>query len=364
MITAIEKIKKFLSLEKGQYLIKKQGNQSLRIIQEDECLTDFYLSCPIFNKSGELIDLCFKPLGRGYIFRGYNVTVFVQENGSLIFQQDRYTFRVEFIGLRFLEINDNRLVYDNCIIEATFNGVLVKKVNGNCFIKIEFDTGIQIDEKEGTILLSVDYMHTIAMAIGLIDERGNDIRECELKIQKYSTQDVYIMAGIKESKSVMFEISAYCKKLISDTVISQSNPTISSPYAGSVLTYSEEKFEKRLLFRPSNELYNVLKGADNQSTYLYLPLLKNGRYVINKLLNRWCSFHSSWIDSPQYQDRNIQSKEEGNFLKVDLTSEYKKDVINGYGFVLRGSERLNPIMVSTGDSLYFPYIIEINKRGD
>lgn len=100
MITAIEKIKKFLSLEKGQYLIKKQGNQSLRIIQEDECLTDFYFSCPIFNKSGELIDLCFKPLGRGYIFRGYNVTVFVQENGSLIFQQDRYTFRVEFIGPR------------------------------------------------------------------------------------------------------------------------------------------------------------------------------------------------------------------------------------------------------------------------
>ena len=107
-----------------------------------------------------------------------------------------------------------------------------------------------------------------------------------------------------------------------------------------------------------------MKGADNQSTYLYLPLLKNGRYVINKLLNRWCSFHSSWIDSPQYQDRNIQSKEEGNFIKVDLTSEYKKDVINGYGFVLRGNERLNPIMVSTGDSLYFPYIIEINKRGD
>lgn len=49
-------------------------------------------------------------------------------------------------------------------------------------------------------------------------------------------------------------------------------------------------------------------------------------------------------------------------ITIDLTQEYGKNAVTGYGFMLRRQSDGEHIAVSTGDSLYFPYIIEIKQK--
>ena len=83
------------------------------------------------------------------------------------------------------------------------------------------------------------------------------------------------------------------------------------------------------------------------------------KFVINKLLNSWCSFRTTWQDCPMYEDRALRYTSDGNNITIDLTQEYGKNAVAGYGFMLRRQSEGEHIAVSTGDSLYFPYIIEI-----
>lgn len=116
---------------------------------------------------------------------------------------------------------------------------------------------------------------------------------------------------------------------------------------------------KGKLFRPTNTLTRYLKNEQNKSIVLYLPKLYGEKFVINKLLNSWCSFRTTWQDCPMYEDRALRYTSDGNNITIDLTQEYGKNAVAGYGFMLRRQSEGEHIAVSTGDSLYFPYIIEI-----
>lgn len=63
-----------------------------------------------------------------------------------------------------------------------------------------------------------------------------------------------------------------------------------------------------------------------------------------------------------YEDRMLCYMIECNNIRIDLTQEYGKNVVAGYGFMLRRQSDGEHIAVSTGDSLYFPYIIEIKQK--
>ncbi|MFR3549784.1 MAG: hypothetical protein ACLTTW_06005 [Coprobacter sp.] len=307
---------------------------------------------------GELIDLEFRRKESGdLVYCGYNLKIYLQTNGELIFEQECGIFKVKLIDRKFLTLSDGKLIFENCIIEPTYNGVMIKHKGEECRFKIETDNEKRIEDKEGTVLLSGDHMDTFAMITGLVGFVGGKVIECRPRVQRYSKIEFYINVCSPNATDISFEISAYCPKFISDTVIKQEDCNFSGPFSGICCSYKDK--EKRLLFRPTNTLTRYLKNEQNKSIVLYLPKLYGEKFVINKLLNSWCSFRTTWQDCPMYEDRALRYTSDGNNITIDLTQEYGKNAVAGYGFMLRRQSEGEHIAVSTGDSLYFPYIIEI-----
>ena len=84
--------------------------------------------------------------------------------------------------------------------------------------------------------------------------------------------------------------------------------------------------------------------------------------MIRVLVNGADGRMGSQVVKAVYEDKDLEYSIEKNYLIIDLTCEYDKSAVTGYGFMLCGKEEDEQITVSTGDSLYFPYIIEINRR--
>ena len=174
------------------------------------------------------------------------------------------------------------------------------------------------------------------------------------------TKEFYINVCCPNAAEISFEICAYCPKFIADTVVKQGDQNFSGPFSGVCCSYKDE--EKRLLFRPTNTLMHYLKNGQNNKITLYLPRLYGEKFVVRKLLNSWCSFRTTWQECPMYEDRTLDCMIEGDKITLDLTKEYGKNVVTGYGFMLQRKSEIEHIAVSTGDSLYFPYIIETKKQ--
>ena len=74
-----------------------------------------------------------------------------------------------------MRLSDGKLIFENCIIEPTYNGVMIKHKGEECRFKIETDNEKRIEDKEGTVLLSGDHMDTFAMITGLVGFVGGKV---------------------------------------------------------------------------------------------------------------------------------------------------------------------------------------------
>lgn len=359
-MTAKEKVCILKNITDNELLVKRINDYAMRFMREEN-IYDYFFSCPIYGMDGDLIDLEFQRKESGdLVYCGYNLKIYLQTNGELIFEQESGIFKVKLIDRKFLTLSDGKLIFENCIIEPTYNGVIIKHKGEECRFKIETDKEKRIEDKGGTVLLSGNHMDTFAMITGLVGFVGGKVIECRPRVQRYSKIEFYINVCSPNATDISFEISAYCPKFISDTVIKQEDCNFSGPFSGTCCSYKDK--EKRLLFRPANTLMRYLKNEQNKSIVLYLPKLYGEKFVINKLLNSWCSFRTTWQDCPMYEDRILRYMIEGNNITIDLTQEYGKNAVTGYGFMLRRQSDGEHIAVSTGDSLYFPYIIEIKQK--
>ena len=359
-MTAKEKVYLLKNINEKDFLIKRVNDYTLRFVQKGSCY-DYYFSCPIYGQDGELINLEFKKKVTGeLVYSGYNLKIYFQSNGDLIFEQESGVFTVKVMDKKFSTLFDGKLFFENCVIEPTYNGVIIKHKGEKCRFKIETDSKKSIEDKGGTVLLSGNHMDTFAMIIGLVGYADGKVTECSPHIQCYSEKEFYINVCCPNAAEISFEICAYCPKFIADTVVKQGDQNFSGPFSGVCCSYKDE--EKRLLFRPTNILMHYLKNGQNNKITLYLPRLYGEKFVVRKLLNSWCSFRTTWQECPMYEDRTLDCMIEGDKITLDLTKEYGKNVVTGYGFMLKRKSEIEHIAVSTGDSLYFPYIIETKKQ--
>lgn len=359
-MTAKEKIYKLKQLNDRSVLTKRIGAYAFRLIQ-DGSVNDYFFSCPVYRLDGSLIYLGFREqLDGNILYTGYNVEIEFQKNGDLLFKQEKGIFKVSFTNQVFTDVVEGSLIYDNCKVVPTSNGIMVKCIGSSCRIKIETDAEKVIVDKEGTLLLSGRDIDTFAMAVGLFGVKDTKIVPCIPSISKYSGKEFYIELSAINANNFSFEISAYCPKSICDTVIKHVQPDYSGPFAG--ICYSSKDNEQRLLFRPDNALTRILKSTQNKTIRVYIPRLCGTEIGIKKILNPWCSFRTTWRNCPLYEDKDLEYSIEKNYLIIDLTYEYDKSAVTGYGVMLCGKKEDEQITVSTGDSLYFPYIIEINRR--
>lgn len=358
-MTAKEKICKLKKIDDKTIFVKRINDYSMRFIQGDN-VYDYFFSCPVYGLDGNLIYLGFREQTDDNIYYcGYNVRIYLKK-GDLLFEQDSGIFKVRFIDQVFTGISAGNLIYDKCVVVPTFNGVMVKCLGEVCLIKIETDNEKNIVDKVGTLLLSGSTIDTFAMVVGLSSFYDQKVVECIPSIKRYSEKEFYIDVSATNAIGFSFEISAYCSKSICDTVIKQAHPDYSGPFSGIFCSYANN--EKRLLFRPGNTLARILTSEQNKVIHAYLPRLRGVELGIKKILNSWCSFRTTWQNCPLYEDREIRYSVECDYFVIDLTKEYAKNSVPGYGFMLYGKNENKEIAISTGDSLYFPYIIEIKKE--
>lgn len=87
-MTAKEKVCILKNITDNELLVKRINDYAMRFMREEK-IYDYFFSCPIYGMDGELIDLEFRRKESGdLVYCGYNLKIYLQTNGELIFEQE------------------------------------------------------------------------------------------------------------------------------------------------------------------------------------------------------------------------------------------------------------------------------------
>jgi len=331
-------------------LLTHNSNKYRVLIKEQNGLTAYYSSCPIYRGiDNRLIRLQFK----NGMFFGSNGVVTVQEE-NILFKSEKLD--------AYLSTNKD------IEIRPTYNGVLFSVTGSECVVTIRTEASFFIYENIRCFALMEKEYQPVFNVLGLFGKRGEEIIPLKIKVLSFSDYEYKLKIESEEkAERIEFEANLYVPKLMLDTTVERSLPDSNNVYGGIAFLGDKGGYcEQELYSRINGELLNDLYGYELKTAKLYLPKLSGnkGRITAYKLGLPWCTLATTWNNKIDYSSALKEVRRRRNYEIVDVT-EIVGEILLDFkmrdtGALLSGEREKT--VVSTGDSCAYPQILQIKLK--
>ena len=327
----------------------------------------YYFTTPIYNThSRKLVRRKFFEDHGVYHFAGSNCDVFVTSEQIKLIREDQtcvLNFRNDFHWVQ----RDGVLTSDRMSITPTYNGICIY----GDILQLSFDVSVDFDYQkirwqQSCISFMESQFTPVLVISGLFVQ--SSVNECiPLRVKYYEKSPKEGILSFASNQSTYnqcaFEMNFYEPKLIQDTPVSGSFPNENNAFGPIAFVGKGDFYGTQWLYsRLDISKMPELQGKHIREIKLYIPRFtkKTAPLYVFELLNRFCSFGSTWgkkVDKGSLYD---SIKFDGDYVCIDLTLNY-----TGRGLIRQSSgvvitpahPGLGYQVISTGDSYVLPPIL-------
>ncbi len=338
--------------------INLQNSNPYRILinEKDGGLTAYYFSFPIYGEDKRIFKGMFVSTKKGYEYNGINVQVTVVNNQLKLIANDEYVV-----------IDFNK----NVFIEPTINGIAVTSRVRELKLIIEGKRQKAVKENERFFALMETQHIPYLLVNGIVGRKLNEVYPLRIKSRKMSDVKYELSVSCDyEVEEIFFEINMHLQKMIYDTTINSKYPDQNNVFGGVSFLGESNEFGKESLYTR----FDVAQLLDLsfyiiEDAKLYMVKLNKGKkaeLIANKLLKTWCTFGMTWNKKVGVGQLLKSVRNEMDYEIIDV-----KEVIyemmrlrqpRSPGFEIRNDRRRSVSAVATGDSYYYPQILEIKLK--
>lgn len=317
----------------------KEDNEYMFITNDENRL--IYFSSPISKKSKKrlLSDNNIK------LFEGSNFNVI---DNKISYKKDNTNLLIEF--------NEHLKDY-----RYTTNGVVITSSVINGVISFDNESTFRCNDKN---IVIIGYDNVPLLIINPLYNLSNSTYDkCYIAYKVIAKNKLFFEIKSKNQNEIHLEITMYSNKLIYDTIIEKSHKDRNNIYTQLAFFNYDDEVEELLLRINYLPLSNIINKNINKA-YLYLPIIDSSEDVkltSYKISSKWCSFNTTWNDSPYYEPVTNKIEVIDKYVRIDIT-DYIVNIANlndiyNPGLVITCEK--GQIILSTADSYYYPLILEV-----
>ena len=317
----------------------KDVNEYMFITNDDNRL--IYFSSPISKK------------GKKRLLSDNNIKLFEGTNFNVIDNKISYKKDNSDLLIEFNEyLNDYRF---------TTNGIVITSSAINGIISFDNDASFRCNDKN---IVIIGYNNVPLLIINpLYNLSDSTYDKCYIEYQIIDKNKLFFEIKSNNENEIHLEITMYSNKLIYDTIIENAHKDRNNIYTPLVFFNYDDEVEELLLRINHLPLSNLINKKINKA-YLYLPIIYSSedvKLISYKISSKWCSFNTTWNDSPYYKPVTNKIEVIDKYVKIDITDYIVnianlKDIYNP-GLVIICEK--GKIILSTADSYYYPLILEV-----
>ena len=365
-------------LRKGVPMIidyKNSNRYRLVAIEPNGTKTAYYFTSPIYNRSTrKMIDMKFHAKGNIAYAMGSNANLTI---GSNIRMENSEGFCIISLAGPISRIAETEIVCANERLYNTTNGIAIRRLykDGEAYtFSIESSkpfSDVRSNDKYFALMSESFRPFVVISCIGILDGNGNIISPAKISYRKITDKKYTISVTSCSSfgESVLIEANLYEPKLFQDTTVESKNPKTNNVFGGVGFIGNTKEFGKQWLYSrvDASKIDHLENKTINKATW-YIPTLNDTvlDLSVNEPLSRFCSFGTNWNNKKSGNQKLKTTEKISGYYKLDITdviSRNKKLYTRNEGFILRSTKKCDEFtVISTGDSLYSPQILEINFK--
>lgn len=375
MTSIIEEI--FKVRNNSPILIDKKNYNRYRIVTNDigGVQTAYYFNMPVYNnKTRKILDLKYHINGDTIFSVGSNSNIIItdkirldnQEGFCEISLSDTPTF-----------ISEHEVYFKSTHLYPTTNGIAIRYYSyDNTPFKLTFEVSksfmdIRSNNKYFALMSKKFQPFFVVSCIGAEDSNGNIIAPVNMTYQRISDCkfSLTIVSCTSLSKAIFLEANLYEPKLFQDTTVESHNPETNNVFGSVGFIGTTKEFGEQWLYsRPDYQKMPELNDKRIMRVILHLPKLNPNSIELSSsaVAARFCSFGSTWNSKIHGVYSFSTSKTTDNYIDIDLTPIFLDECgkfVKNDGFILKSSHKNSGFsVISTGDSYYYPEILEVVYR--
>lgn len=375
MISILNEIIKIRQNDNLNIDVCNQNRYRVVLKEKETEKTSYYFSTPIYNeKTKKLIRPRFNRQGNEAILIGSNSTITVGR--EICMTNKNGTCRIGMEN-ELTQISENELRWGEDEIIPTTNGFVyrARMQNRSCisFNLLLGSSCASVRANNRCFSLMRDRFVPFITVSCIGSGQGASLNvSCAAILHYMKTSDLeYTITVRPEAPSaewVLFEVNLYEPKLIQDTTVETRSPRMNNAFGGVAFIGESELYGEQWLYTKMDfHKLSDLIGKRIHRCLLHFPKLNTSEFQLSAfgVASRFCSFGSTWDNKiPAVRDYTDSIVRDG-YQTLDVTkfliNERNGALIHSDGIVIKPKvKNHNFVAIATGDSFYYPQILEIN----
>ena len=364
------------NFRKGAPLVidnKNSNRYRLVAIEPNGTKTAYYFSSPIYNnRTRKAVDMKFHSNAGIAYSTGSNANIAV---GSNIRIENLEGSCVISLSNPIARILESEIVCTNKRLYPTTNGIAIRSFcneGRECSFSVEISKPfleVRANDKCFALMSERFRPFVVFSCIGTSDDNGSIISPAKISYQKITDRKytISIVPCSSLGKSVIIEANLYEPKLFQDTTVESKNAKVNNAFGSIGFIGSTKEFGEQWLYsRPDFTKMSELNDKKIFRAVLHLPKLNTEPIELNsfKVAARFCSFGSTWDNKIAEESVFHEAQITDNYIDLDLMSvltDKQGRLQYGEGFILKAKKKNSGFsVIATGDSYFFPQILEVN----
>ena len=342
--------------------------------EQNRSKTAYYFSTPIYNQqTRKLIDLQFHSDRDSVYMTGSNGQIALTE--TLRMQNTAGTISM-MLPQKAVWHSPREVQSGLCLLSPTTNGVAIRgNVRNSGAIQFVVEIGqsyIGVRNNEQCIAFMQEQFKPFAVisCIGSTSADGHVIAPAKITYQKL-TNTRYLLSLSATSplaQYILFELNLYEHKLFQDTTVASMIPTVNNAFGGVGYIGNTSVYGEQWLYsRPDYARLSELWDKRICKVILHIPQLNRSHMELRAfgVASRFCSFGSNWNNKISARAVVSDSLQGEGYQHLDITSLFANLVTGTMerqeGIILKSKIKGSGFsVITTGDSMYAPQIMEIH----
>lgn len=338
-------------------IIPQNSNPYRLLIKEDDGITAYYFSCPIYDKNKKLIKLDWIEHEGVFYFDGSNAKI--EASGNFVSMTNDFGFaEMEFDG--------------DITLEPTFNGVAITVKENELSFLLKTDGARNLRENGSYFALMQDEFVPFVTVSGICGKTESKCYPLEITQETLKESEFKVTIKCKETiEEMLIEVNLHAPKLMFDTSVESKNPDKNNAFGGTAFIGNSEFYGEQWLYSRFDTMQLIdLNSYIVKEANFYLPKFNNSNSILasHKMTAPWCSFGSTWNSKTAFSEFLHIARKNKKYEILEV-SDVMQDILRlneprNPGIVITGDDTNDYSVVPTGDNYLLPQILEIKLKNN